>query len=253
MQREIRVCDHRTTRKKSIQGPSEGCPVPGRISTDPRRYPDDRICDRRTGSVPDRSHRHRSAGVFQSQNPRMDRIVPAAGWIAACGFDHPSNHPQPSGNILLPGKSPGWSFLSGFARTVIATALVSSLLLTGHANLIASPERLEPQELVASILGFGMIMILVGLFEETVFRGLLQCEWAFGRKSWIPAISVSGLLFGWMHTINFDADNQLLLLVHLNGHIALWVRHAGKNVLLYELGPLLALIEEVCVTLVSRS
>ncbi len=114
-------------------------------------------------------------------------------------------------------------FLSGFALgTVIATALVSSLLLTGHANLIASPERLEPQELVASILGFGMIMILVGLFEETVFRGLLQCEWAFGRKSWIPAISVSGLLFGWMHTINFDADNLIKLRILFSGFVFSW-------------------------------
>ncbi len=111
----------------------------------------------------------------------------------------------------------------GFAfGTAIATALVTGLVLTGHANLIALPGRLKPQELVASILGFGMIMILVGLYEETVFRGLLQCEWAFKRKSWISAISASGLLFGWMHTIQIQADNQEKLRILFSGFVFSW-------------------------------
>lgn len=118
----------------------------------------------------------------------------------------------------------GWMrCLLGFcAGVALPVAIVGALLVTGYARITAFPGRLSPRELVASILGFGLIMILIGLSEEFVFRGVLTCEWAYRWKSWVPAVTLSGILFGMIHTLNIDATIIEKYRIILSGLVFSW-------------------------------
>lgn len=98
---------------------------------------------------------------------------------------------------LVPGFGAGMAF---------AVTVIAGLILSGHGRITACPDRLAAQELVASILGFGMLMLLVAIGEEIVFRGVLTREWACRWNGWMPAATISGILFGMLHTLNIQAS-----------------------------------------------
>ena len=107
--------------------------------------------------------------------------------------------------------------------TLFPMAVVSTAFLGGHAKFIAGPERLIPQEIIASLLGYGLLMLFVGYYEEIISRGILCCEWAHTWGSWVLAITLSGLLFGIMHTTNIDATLGEKIRIILSGTLFSWL------------------------------
>jgi len=114
----------------------------------------------------------------------------------------------------------GFGVAGGIILSVFAISLVGVL---GHSKIIAGPGRLIPQEIWASVLGYGLLMILVGFYEEILYRGLLTCEWSHRFGSWFWGITLSGLLFGLMHTLNVQGTISDKIKIIVSGLLFSWL------------------------------
>lgn len=107
--------------------------------------------------------------------------------------------------------------------TLFPMAIVSVYFMLGHVDFVGGPERLMPQEICASLIGYGLLMLFVGYYEEVISRGILTCEWAHTWGSWVAAITVSGVLFGMMHTANIPANPGEKLRIIVSGVLFSWL------------------------------
>ncbi|MCD4655715.1 CPBP family intramembrane metalloprotease [bacterium] len=113
----------------------------------------------------------------------------------------------------------GWGAAGGI---LLSTSVISIVALMGHAELVGMPGRLIPQEIWASILGYGLLMIFVGLYEELLYRGFLACEWSHRAGSWAVGITFSGLLFGMMHMFNVQGTVNEKVRIVVSGLLFSW-------------------------------
>jgi membrane protease YdiL (CAAX protease family) len=98
------------------------------------------------------------------------------------------------------GKNFGIGVLTGFSAisgTLLAMFLLHGFRVTGLA--------LHGTAILSSLLAWGIAFLLVGLFEEFLFRGYVQCTLASGIGFWPAAFVMSGL-FGFGHAFNANEN-----------------------------------------------
>ena len=134
-----------------------------------------------------------------------------------------------------------------FAIGVVPVVLISVPLAIGEYAIIA-PESLIPEPSVFWLLAIMLVMIgMVGLVEELLFRGILQRRFADYLGRW-GGVIVASVLFGAMHSI-YGSGLEILyatLLGLLFGAIYEWtdsiglvsVLHGTLNVFLFAVIPI---------------
>lgn len=134
--------------------------------------------------------------------------------------------------LVLRSRAPSFYFLDQSPGKLIAgilgggglaVAIVGGLLISGHGTIIASPGRLVPQEIWASFLTYGLLMLFVGYYEEIISRGLLMCEWSLCARSWIAGITISGFMFGLVHVFNLETTGPERFRIIVSGILFSWL------------------------------
>jgi hypothetical protein len=127
--------------------------------------------------------------------------------------------------------SPSFYFLNdswigcviGFLYGVFFILVCFSLFfLAGYARFTALPDRLLPQELVASLLAYCLIMLLIGFNNELVYRGILVCEWAFLWKNRIAGVAAGSVVYGLMRAWSGRGPVPERLILFVSGIIFSW-------------------------------
>ncbi|MBN1296451.1 CPBP family intramembrane metalloprotease [bacterium] len=143
--------------------------------------------------------------------------MPFAGWIGTLAI---RNHPLVK-RMLKEGWTP---IIVGFAGgLLLAVFSVCLVILLGYGRIEAGPLRLAPPELAASILGYGLVMLVVGYYEELLFRGLLMIESIRRLRNREAGITLTGLLFGLMHTVNIDGTPMEHVRIVVSGILFSWL------------------------------
>ena len=115
-------------------------------------------------------------------------IVAFIGWLRACGL-----------SSSLDRRGLKWSLWIG------ALPLLFVIMLAG--SLLTNPPRENIGQIVTALLAFNL---LVGLFEETLFRGVVF-RGLFAHANARNAALISALAFGLFHLINLAAGQDVAL------------------------------------------
>jgi len=114
-------------------------------------------------------------------------------------------------------------FALGYLTGMMLSALIFYvLLMTGFAKIVAFPIRLKSQELVASILSYTLIMVLIGFYEELIFRGIFTCELSRRWNNWILGSTAGGLIFSVIHLNNVQTSSVSKIKIVVSGLIFSW-------------------------------
>lgn len=143
--------------------------------------------------------------------------MPVAGWLGRL-----ATRDRPPQYFFL-GESWMPFFRGATAGLAAAVILPLAFVLLGYGQIIAWPGRLLLQELTASILGYAMLMLFVGFYEELLYRGILACEWSRRAGSWGLGITLSGLLFGFIHVSNIDSTAGDRIRIIVSGVLFSWL------------------------------
>lgn len=110
-----------------------------------------------------------------------------------------------------------------FTGTIFILFFFSLLILTGYARLTAFPDRLTPQELIASPLAYALIMLLIAFNNELVYRGILIGEWTSLWKNRFSAVLTTGLIYGLMRAWSIQGTFSQRLLLFFSGFVFSWL------------------------------
>jgi membrane protease YdiL (CAAX protease family) len=99
------------------------------------------------------------------------------------------------------GTGAAWGFTS-------LSALILCMWLTGHLVFDGSALRLESALTLGA--GWGLVFLMIGILEESLFRGFLQHTLADGVGFWWATLTVSGAFILW-HVRNADESTVGLL------------------------------------------
>lgn len=110
-------------------------------------------------------------------------------------------------------------FLTGL---LISTMLVAVPLLTGCAFLIGLPNRLIPQEIVASALTYSILMLLVAFYVELIYRGVMMCELTAIWRNRFMGITATSLVYGILNAWYFYGNPTDKMIVFISGVIFSW-------------------------------
>lgn len=106
--------------------------------------------------------------------------------------------------------------LLGIALTLIVVGVTGTI---ADVRVAADPSRFTSGELARILIGNLLLMTVVGLAEETAFRGMVVREWAV-RWGWLVASMAGGLYFGVMHLGSLGRLNVLSILQILVAAVA---------------------------------
>jgi len=143
--------------------------------------------------------------------------MPLAGWITKI-----ATRDRPRRFFFL---EESWLrfFYGSIWGIIAATALPLGYVLLGFGRITAWPGRLLIQELTASLLGYAMLMLYVGFYEEILYRGLLCCEWSRRAGNWAAGITLSGLFFGLIHISNIEGNTGDKIRIVISGILFSWL------------------------------
>jgi hypothetical protein len=113
-------------------------------------------------------------------------------------------------------------FLGFLAGVTIAVATLAIPLMTGFAFLVALPNRLIPQEIVASILTHSILMLLIAFYLELIYRGILMCEWTALWTNRFLGISAMSLMYAIVNIWYFHGNVTDKMIVFISGLIFAW-------------------------------
>jgi membrane protease YdiL (CAAX protease family) len=117
--------------------------------------------------------------------------------------------------IPFRGAARSWRLLWGAVWGFVALSALVGTLWSAHL-LAFAPARMAAGRALGYGLIWGGIFLLVGFFEETLFRGYLQSILAKGLGFW-PAALVTSALFGAIHISNHGESHIGILAAALVG------------------------------------
>ena len=134
----------------------------------------------------------------------------------------------------------------GIGLPVVTVLLIS---IFADSQIVATPSRFAPGELVAVLAGSVGWVLFIAITEELIFRGMAVREWA-AKWGWPAAIVLGGIYFGAVHILGLIRDidvlgalsiiiaaivaNLLFVALYIRGR-SLWLPigfHAGWNLTL---------------------
>ncbi len=135
------------------------------------------------------------------------------------------------GRFATKKHAPDFYFLEGswhecvtglFSGIIFILLFFIPLTLTGFIHFIAFPNRLAPQELIASLLAYLLIMLLIAFNNELVYRGILISEWAFLWKNRFWAVLIASLIYGSMRAWTTQVAFGQRLILFVSGIVFSW-------------------------------